>query len=312
MNHHDPRYMQLQQEKLESIIQKKQTVTSVSEELVISRKTVHIWLIRYKKYGIDGLLPKKRKKGFLSHNRTRKEVEDKVIHLAQNYPTEGVQSLADILYYEHEIVLHPTTIYRILKRRDIRYGPYHISTHKRWKKKLYTHTAPGKELQMDTTYPYGYKEGKVIYTIIDDASRWVFVKTYPKANAVYTELFLKEVLRRSPFTLQKIRTDNGTEFINKKTKDFFQKNDIAHRRNTVGCPEQNGKIERFHQTLKRVFRYELPWDCSSDLLQYKLNLFLHYYNYQKKHRGLGMHGLTPMQKLEEARSVTLTLQCYKY
>jgi len=37
---------------------------------------------------------------------------------------------------------------------------------------------------------------------------------------------------------------------------------------------------------------------------------LHYYNYQKKHRGLGMFGATPMEKMEEMRSVNLTLQCY--
>ena len=69
------------------------------------------------------------------------------------------------------------------------------------------------------------------------------------------------------------------------TKDFLETNNIVHRANTVGCPEQNGKIERFHQTLKRLFRYGLPWDCSPDLLQYNLNLFLHYYNYRKRHRG---------------------------
>ena len=198
MNRYDPRYMQLQQEKLDNIIKRTQTVTSVSKELSVSRKTIYQWLLRYKQYGIDGFLPQKRKKGSTAHNRTSESTEQKVIQLATDYHTEGVQSLADLLYYEHEITLHPTTVYRILKRRDVRYGPYHISTHKRWKKKLYAHKIPGKELQMDTTYPYGYKEGKVVYTIIDDASRWVYARTYPKASAVYTRQFLSEVLKRSP------------------------------------------------------------------------------------------------------------------
>jgi len=43
-----------------------------------------------------------------------------------------------------------------------------------------------------------------------------------------------------------------------------------------------------------------------------LNLFMHYYNYQKKHRGLGMDGKTPMERLNELASVNLTLQCHKY
>ena len=38
---------------------------------------------------------------------------------------------------------------------------------------------------------------------------------------------------------------------------------------------------------------------------------MHYYNYEKKYRGLGIDGLTPpMQKLNKARSVTLSLKCY--
>lgn len=289
--------MQLQQEKLEDIIKKKAKVTQIAQELGVSRKTVHLWLVRYKQYGLDGLLPQKRKKGGTAHNRTAGSTEQIVITLAEIYYTEGVQSLADLLYNEHSISLHPTTIYRILKRNNVRYGPYYITTHKRWKKKLYAHKIPGTELQMDTTYPFGYKAGKVIYTIIDDASRWSFVQTYPTANAYNTKHFLTEVLSRAPFVIQKIRTDNGTEFINKTMTAFCDTYNIAHRRNTVGCPEQNGKIERFHQTLKRAFRYGIAHDASIDVTQYKLTLFLQYYNYKKRHRGLGMEGMTPMERV---------------
>lgn len=309
MNLYDLRYMQLQCEKLENIIQKKQSVSSVSKELTVSRKTVYQWLRRYQKYGLDGLKKKKRKKYPVAHNRTEEYIEKTVIFLAKKYYTEGVVSLTDILYCEYKISLHPSTIYRILKRNDMRYGKYHIHTHKRWKKKLYVHKIPGKELQMDTMYPFGYKAGKVVYTIIDDATRWSYVKTYDTSNAKNTVDFLKNVLQRSYFDIKKIRTDNGTEFINDKTKHFLEKNSISHRKNTPGCPEQNGKIERFHQTLKRAFRYRIPYDSSIDDTQYHLTLFMHYYNNQKKHRGLGMMGMTPMQKLDELKSVTLTLQC---
>ena len=316
MNHYDPRYMQLQQEILEKIIQKKQSVSSGAQQLSVSRKTIYQWLPRYKQYGIDGLLPRKGKKRDTAHNRTDEETEKIVIKLARDNSTEGVESLSDLLQYEQGITLHSTTIYRILKRNKIRYGPYHINTTKRWKKKLYAFKTPGLELQMDTTYPYGYKAGRVVYTVIDDASRFTYVHAYDKATAHNTILFLQEVIKRAPFPIRKIKTDNGTEFTNKKMKDFLQKRNISHRRNTPGCPEQNGKIERFHQTLKKAYMYGLPFNCTMDELQYRLTLFTQYYNYRKRHRGLGMHGLTPMQKLEEyalstdsEKSVTLTLQC---
>lgn len=175
---------------------------------------------------------------------------------------------------------------------------------------MYSHKIAGKELQMDTKYPFGYKEGKVIYTIIDDATRWVFAWSYEIANQNSTLDFLEKVIKRFPFTIQKIRTDQGKEFIGNEIKDFLKQQNIIHRKNTPYSPEENGKIERFHKTLNDK---ALPWGFSPqeplDNLQYRLNLFLYYYNYQKKHRGLGMDGLTPMEKLNEKRSVNLTLQC---
>ena len=314
MNTYDPRYMQLQQEKLDNIINKEQTVVSVAQEMLVSRQTIHKWLIRYKRFGIDSISKKRtNSKHRLAHNRTSEALERCVIDLALEYSGDGVETLADRLQYEYNTSLHPTTIYRILKRNNIRYTKYYITTKKRWKKQLFAHSIPGKELQMDTKYPHGYKQGKVIYTIIDDASRWAFVWSYPKANGDNTEDFMKKVLKRAPFTIQKIRTDQGTEFLNDKLYNILKKHNIDHRKNTPYCPEENGKIERFHSTLnQKALRYGFTPSESLDSMQYKLNLFMYYYNYQKKHRGLGMDGLTPIQKLNECASVNLSLQCHNY
>lgn len=164
---------------------------------------------------------------------------------------------------------------------------------------------------MDTKYPFGYKQGKVIYTIIDDTTRWVFAWSYETANAMNTVDFLEKVIERSPFTIQKIRTDQGREFIANTVKTFLKQHTIEYRNNTPYCPEENGKIERFHRTLnEKGLRYGFSASESLEAMQYRLNLFLHYYNYQKKHRGLGMDGKTPMERLGELASVNLTLQCY--
>ena len=313
MNTYDPRYMALQITKLQNIKAKKQTVVSVAEELSVSRQTIHKWLARYIRFGEDGLLPSNTKRRYSpAHNKTPEALEECVIDLARSYPNDGVETLADRLQYEYNTTLNPVTIYRILKRRNIRYGKYHISTKKRWKKQLFAHALPGQELQMDTKYPFGYKQGKVIYTIIDDASRWAFVWSYNTANGDNTVDFMQKVLRRVPFPIQKIRTDQGSEFINGKLKDILADNGIVHRKNTPYCPEENGKIERFHGTLnQKALRYGFSPSDSLDHMQYKLTLFMYYYNYQKKHRGLGMDGLTPIQKLNELKSVNLTLQYHK-
>ena len=166
---------------------------------------------------------------------------------------------------------------------------------------------------MDTKYPFGYKQGKVVYTIIDDATRWAFAWSYSTANGDNTIDFVKKVIARAPFRIQKVRTDQGTEFVNLKLRELLLEMNITYRKNTPYCPEENGKIERFNGTLsQKAFRYGFPPSQTLDQMQYRLNLFLHYYNYQKKHRGLGMNSLTPMEKLSELASVNLSLQCHTY
>ncbi|NCT00227.1 transposase [Candidatus Parcubacteria bacterium] len=314
MNQFDPRYMQLLVSKLERIIKKEQTVVSVAQELSVSRQTVHKHLLRYKRFGEDGIRRAQTvRRHKQAHNRTTEALERCVIELARRYVADGAETLADRLQYEYNTTLHPTTIYRILKRNNVRYTEYYVATKKRWKKQLFSHQVPGQELQMDTKYPYGYKQGKVIYTIIDDATRWAFVWSYATANAENTEDFVKRVIERAPFTIQKIRTDQGTEFVNLKLKILLEENNIAYRKNTPYCPEENGKIERFHGTLnQKALRYGFYPSQTLDQMQYKLNLFMHYYNYQKKHRGLGMDGKTPMERLNELASVNLTLQCHMF
>lgn len=304
--------MSLLEQKLQAIINKEATVTVVAKELSVTRQTIYTWKARYTRFGIDGLIKKRKKRSGAPHNKTSTEIEQLVINTAYKYWTDGVETLSDHIERLYNLTIHPTTIYRILKRNNVRYGAHHPRTTKRWKKKLYAHQVPGTELQMDTKYPYGYKQGKVIYTIIDDASRWVYAWSYTKANKENTLNFLSRVRTHAPFPIQKIRTDQGKEFIAKVVKEYVQKHNIEYRNNTPYCPEENGKIERFHRTLneKCIQPYMLPSD-SLDTMQYKVNLFLQYYNNIKKHRGLGMNGRTPVQKLLDCGSVKLTLQCYK-
>jgi len=313
MNEYSKKYLMLKEKNIRHLLAKEKTVTAVAKEMNVSRKTIHKWKCRYARWGKESLYALKRKKYPPAHNRTSIDLEDQVIRLAEEYWWDGVQTLSDRLVVQ-QIFLNPSTIYRILKRRGVRYDILWAGTRKRQKKQLYAHKEAGKELQMDTKYPFGYKQGKVAYTVIDDASRWSYARLYRTANADNTVDFLKRLQQRSPFDIQKIRMDNGTEFIAHKVQDYIKDQNIETRYNTPYCPEENGKIERFHRTLneKSISLFWSPQD-STENLQFKLAQFLHWYNYEKRHRGLGMNGLTPFQKLTvlQNKSVTLTLQCNK-
>jgi hypothetical protein len=72
---------------------------------------------------------------------------------------------------------------------------------------IFIHIRDGKRSYMLIKYQVksfkwiGYKAGKVVYTIIDDATRWTYVKTYETTNAINTVSFLKNVLKRSYFKI---------------------------------------------------------------------------------------------------------------
>ena len=297
MNRFDVRYMQLVEEKLLAIINKRTSVTTVAEELNVTRQTIYTWKARYQRFGIDGLIKQRKKRTDTPHNKTAPEIEQLVVNTANTYWQDGVETLSDHIQRLYNLTINPTTVYRILKRKGVRYGEHHPRTTKRWRIRLYSHQTPGLELQMDTKYPFGYKQGRVIYTIIDDASRWVYAWTYTTANAVNTLDFIKRVQANAPFHLQKIRTDQGSEFRALVVQEYLKQQAIEHRLNTPYCPEENGKIERFHRTLNEKCVVGMYPSDSMDALQYKLTLFLQYYNWQKRHRGLGMEGMTPMKKI---------------
>ncbi len=297
MNRFDVRYMHLVEERLLAIINKSTSVTAVAEELNVTRQTIYTWKSRYGRFGIDGLIKPRKRRTDTPHNKTAPEIEQLVINTAHTYWTDGVEAIRDHLARLYNLSINPTTVYRILKRHHVRYGEHHPRTTKRWKIKLYSHQTPGLELQMDTKYPFGYKQGRVIYTIIDDASRWVYAWTYTTANQENTLDFIKRVQAHAPFSIQKIRTDQGKEFSARSVRQYLADTGIEHRLNTPYCPEENGKIERFHRTLNEKCVVGMYPSDSLDILQYKLTLFLQYYNYQKRHRGLGMEGMTPMKKI---------------
>jgi transposase InsO family protein len=290
-------YLELQEKKLKEVINKTKTATKAAEEIGVTRKSIHKWLIRYKRFGIDGLMRQKRRYKGTPHNKTPEHLEQKVIDSANRHWQDGVDTLHDWLLYEDKIEIHPTTIFRILKRNKVINSTEYNTTQRRWKKKLYAHELEGQEIQMDTTYPYGYGQNKVTYTAIDDATRTVYAYTYEKANAINTLNFIHRLIERMPFRVLKIRTDQGKEFIAKVVKQLLIDNKIEQRSNTPYSPEENGKIERFHRTLnEKCMRFGMYPSDTLDEFNYKLTLFLHYYNNIKKHRGLGMEGMSPAEK----------------
>lgn len=286
--------IQLRIDKLQKILQKEITVVEVASELLVSRKTVHKRIQRYKKRWEEWLYPKKPwPKHWSPRNKTPRDIEQIVIDLAKEFRFKWPITIWDILEDEYNIKLHPITIFRILKRNNVRYHDHY----KRYKRpaKLYSLWIPWKEVQLDVSFPMWYDEWVIVYDAIDDCTRIVKTRAYENRNIVNSISFVRYLLSRVTFTVSAIRTDNGCEF-GKKFSEFLESIWINHIKNSPYTPEENWKIERYHRTWKDEDINYWWHNMSIDDANYRLSLWEHYYNYKRKHRWLWMNGLTPIQK----------------
>lgn len=284
---------------LKEILEKKRKVKEVAEILDVKRETVSRWLAKYRFEGLDGICPRKPgpKIGSLAVNRTSAELENLVCEYAEKNNYKGPQAIGDLLEEHYGLKLEQTTIYRILKRRKVRYGLGYKNLKR--KRIAYCLNEPGEEVQMDVTFPFGRARAARVFDAVDDCSRLVYGRVFDGYSQKESIEFVDRLILAMPFTIKAIRTDCGGEF-GKAFSEHLSKLGIEHRKNPPYTPQHNGKIERYHRTFKENEAYSWPFESSLDELNYRLQLWLHRYNFKRKHSGLHMYRLTPAQKLLHA------------
>jgi transposase InsO family protein len=263
---------------------------------ILKMSSVGFWKLRknYDKYGDIALTGLKRgpKPWSKVHNRTSPENENLVEQLFVKYPYLGAKRLKDLLDDNYGINLHSNTVRNILKRKGL------LVKAEKVKKEpiLYTKDAPGQEIQIDTAFPEG-KYGKVEFAAIDDFCRWSEIRIGTRANEAQSIKFLHYVIRKVPFHIAAVRTDNGSEFKAKFTR-ACEKLGIRHIRNPTYSPERNGKVERLHRTLHEecYWRFSLLKKPLQEI-NYVVQQYLSFYNHQRRHTGMGMDNQPPFIKL---------------
>jgi len=175
---------------------------------------------------------------------------------------------------------------------------------KSWPKKnaftRYEKQVPGHHVQIDVKFlKLIDKTPKVIkrfqYTAIDDATRIRVLKIYNKHTQKNAIDFANLVVRKMPFRIKVIRTDNGHEF---QTYFHWHLSDLGidHVYIKPRTPRLNGKVERSHLIDDREFYQLLTYKDDIDLGK-KLSLWESFYNFQRPH---GAHqGKTPYESLRE-------------
>ena len=288
--------LELKSQLLQDILDKKRKVNEVSEILKVSRQSVSKYLAQYKYGWINWIIPKKTwPKSGETHNRTEKWLEDEIVRLAKYNYFEWPVWIKDEIEYIYDIKIDQSTVYRILKRTQTR---YYLWYHRLKKKgKLYVKDIPWRELQLDVSFPFWYQRKLCIYTAIDDATRYVISWIYENHTEKSTLDFVNKVVSISKYLVQAFRTDQWREFSTQVTQ-YLEQCWIDHNKNPAYTPQHNGKVERYHRTMKEKCCAYWKFKTPIEELNYDLKLWTDYYNWKKKHYWLWMKWKTPEEKLK--------------
>lgn len=109
------------------------------------------------------------------------------------------------------------------------------------------------------------------------------------------EVILQQAREKFPDASPRIISDNGPQFIAKDFKEFIRLSGMTHVRTSPYYPQSNGKLERYHKTIKGdCIRVKTP--LSLEEAQSSVAEFVRQYNTQRLHSAIGY--ITPADKLE--------------
>ena len=295
-NHHAYQLAAMKAALVERILTGKMSVTDAAKSVKKSRVTIYDWMTRLKKFGIDGLLPKKTgPKDGRAWNRSPESKEQAVLQMISDHADWNIYDIAANLPAENRV--HPSTVWRIWQRQMKQVAVVRLP---RPKPQLYVKEEVGEEIQLDTSYPWGRGLHRVSFDCLDDRSRFAFAKIYPDATQDSAIAFLHYVIAKAPFIIRTIRTDCGREWSTRFSVACAMAG-IKHIRNEPYHPEHNGKIEKFHDGLKhRCFYVYLHPSDPIEQQNIDLQQWLVWYNYHKIHLGMGMEKKTPADAVYEA------------
>ena len=265
------------------------------EMLGIHPSTFYRWVDRYRQGGIEALEDRPSKPDRV-WNRIPDEIRQEIIDLALEVPEFSPREVATRFTDTKGYFVSEASVYRLLKAHDLITSPAYIVIKAADEFKDKT-TAPNQLWQTDFTYLKVIGWGWFyLSTILDDFSRYIIawkLCTTMKTDDVTATLDMALIASgcASARVVHKPRllSDNGASYISADLADWLKKKGMAHVRGAPNHPHTQGKIERWHQTLKNrilLENYHLP-----GALEAQISAFVAHYNHHRYHESL--NNLTP-------------------
>lgn len=265
-------------------------VVRTLRELGIHPGVYYKWYNKYLQEGYEGLARKKRNQFW---NQVPPWEKQRVVEYALERPDLSPRELACHITDKYHYFISESSVYRILKKRGLITSPAFILMSASEKFKDPTRRV-NQLWQTDFTYfkivGWGWY---YLSTIMDDYSRyiisWELCKTMRACDVERSVQMALDKTGIGKETRPRLLSDNGSCYISNELKDYLKETGIKHVRGTPNHPQTQGKIERYHRSMKNVIRldnYYLPGH-----LEKRLSEFVNYYNNERYHESL--NNLTP-------------------
>lgn len=245
---------------------KQKKINAFLAELELSERTLQRWKKVYKEEGgADGLGKK------IASGRPPGEIPLNIQNIIKDYRSKfrwGSEVIQAHLKFDHNVKISRHKIDRYLDVSGLRkeYPCTTIKKQKAQKDKKHTKkvvvTTPGAHTQMDVKYQLHILTNKkkcYVYNFVDHASNWSFKNAYSAINERNTLDFMEKLVKKCPFDIMRLQTDNGIEFTFKYVsgapdepkehllEKFCRENNIRHKLIPPGEKELQGLVERSHR-----------------------------------------------------------------
>jgi transposase-like protein len=208
-------------------------------------------------------------------------------------PDEGYRRLAYIMLDAEVVAVSPSSVYRVLKE---------AGRLKKWAKSpsskgtgFQQPQKPHQHWHIDIAYINICGTFYYLCTLLDGYSRYV---VHWEIRTQMTEMDVEVIIERAreqfPQAKPRIISDNGPQFVARDFKEFIRWCGMTHVRTSLFYPQSNGKLERWHKTVKgECIRPGSP--LSLEDARRLVAQFVAYYNNQRLHSAIGY--ITPKDKL---------------
>jgi transposase InsO family protein len=253
--------------------------------------TYYRWRRNFRRFGLEGLRDKSVSKG-KGWNRLMPAERDTVLEVAREHPQWSSREVACFITDTRGFSVSESTVYRLLKRLNL-VKPREVKTFPAGPEYTVKTQRPNEQWQTDSTYILVKNWGwYYLISVLDDYSRRILawrLQSWQDAEAFseVIELACEETgMDNVPVDNRaRLLSDNGPALISKPFGDYLETKGLGHIFAAPYHPQTNGKIERYHRSLKETIHL-VVWETPGEVEQ-QIADFIEHYNTRRYHEALG-------------------------